>query len=81
MICEDGKTTMKYRYRLSCPDCTGIDPQGCFDGSAHTDDELFDTPELAIEAGCKATHDVIWEFEVIDEQGKVVRAGERTEGI
>src|SRR6266702_7141491 len=63
---------MKYRYRLSCPDCTDIDPQGCFDGGTHTSEEIFDTPEEASEAGYKATSHNIYKFEVVDEKGVVM---------
>ncbi|HJT55901.1 MAG TPA: hypothetical protein VJ761_05365 [Ktedonobacteraceae bacterium] len=63
---------MKYHYRLSCPDCTGIDPQGCFDGGTYTSEEEYDTPQEAMEEGYKATLHNIYEFEVVDEDGKVV---------
>lgn len=58
---------MKYRYRLSCPDCTGIDPEGCFDGGTWTSEDEFDTPEEAADAGYEATRRTITEYEVIDE--------------
>ena len=67
---------MKYHYRLSCPDCTDIDPQGCFDGGTHTSEEIFDTPQEACDAGYKATFHNIYEFEVIDEDGTVIEIEE-----
>lgn len=68
---------MKYHYRIWCNDCRGIDPQGCFDGGIEDDDEQFDTPEDAWKAGDKETKACgMWEFEVVDENGKPVEVNE-----
>lgn len=62
---------MKYHYRIWCHDCTGSDPQGCFDGDTSTSDETFDTPEEAADAGSEMTSDVgPWDYYVVDENGK-----------
>jgi hypothetical protein len=61
-----------YHYRLSCPDCTDIDPQGCFDGGTYTSETAFDTPQAAGDAGYQATRNTIYTFEVVDEHGQVV---------
>lgn len=66
----------RYRYRLTCPDCTDIDPQGCFDGGHYDSEEEFATVEEATEAGHKATRRTIYEFAVIDENGKEVEGAE-----
>lgn len=66
----------KYHYRLSCPDCTGIDPQGCFDGETYTSEDVFDTPQEANKAGWKATLSNIYEYEVVDEKGNVIEVKE-----
>lgn len=63
---------MKYHYRIWCPDCLGEDPQGCFDGRVEDDEEEFDTPEQALDAGYEAINRTIWEFEVVDGDGKVI---------
>ncbi len=52
---------MKYRCVIWCPDCTGEDPQGCFDGGS--DIEVFDTKEEAIAYGEKCTAQSIWRYD------------------
>lgn len=68
--------------RISCPDCTGQDDQGCFDGATSTvsvgdikvapvaaDYEVtavFSTREAAEEAGRKITQGSIWTYEVVE---------------
>lgn len=46
---------MSFRVRMSCRDCTGEDPMGCFDGGTELlgDDapELFATLRDAVQAG------------------------------
>lgn len=63
----------KYRYRLTCPDCTDIDPQGCFDGGHSDSEEEFETMAEAENAGIQVTLRTIYNFSVIDENGKEVR--------
>jgi len=62
---------MKYKVKVWCNDCTGVDEQGCNDGFPWyiTDDDsnirLFDTEAEADEAGWKAVDGVgPWRFEV-----------------
>ncbi|HEX9059127.1 MAG TPA: hypothetical protein VF941_03015 [Clostridia bacterium] len=50
---------------MSCGDCTGEDPQGCFDGG--TEQHEFDSLEKAIEYAERVTKDVgPWEYMLID---------------
>lgn len=49
---------------LSCRDCTGEDPQGCFDGG--TEQKEFDSLEEAIKYAERVTSDVPWEYVLID---------------
>lgn len=62
----------KYVVKITCPDCTGIDSQGCFDGGygyLENDDfesATFDTMAEAEQAWDEAwdgDHG-IWEFEI-----------------
>lgn len=63
---------MKYRVRIFCPDCTGDDYQGCFDGGTELlcgpgiDDGPieFDTKEEAESAGADECAKSIWKFEI-----------------
>jgi len=58
------KNEGKYILEVSCPDCTGEDPQGCFGGDV--DQEYFDDLEEAIKSGEKSTNDGIWEYRILD---------------
>lgn len=70
---EKVSVSAKYRVRLWCPDCSADDDeQGCFGGGAETQEELYDTLDEAVEAGCLSTHRTVWDFEVVDENGKVI---------
>lgn len=70
---------MRYRVRLWCSDCTGEDPQGCFDGDTQllSDDappfdvRLFATLREAVDAGYDATdgNAAPREFDVETESG------------
>lgn len=62
----------KYRYRLSCPDCMGIDPLGCFGGGTQISEETFDTVQQVIEAAWNATLRTIYDFDIVDEDGNVL---------
>jgi hypothetical protein len=57
----------KYKVIITCPDCTGVDFQGCGDGYPWELDETFDTIEEANDAGDEATGDT-WEYEVVPEE-------------
>jgi hypothetical protein len=68
---------MSYRVRLWCRDCTGEDPQGCFDGGS----ELLESPlgvvadygteEEAEAAGRQAVRNCgPWEYEVVTDSGE-----------
>ncbi len=60
-----------YRVVLYCSDCTGEDPDGCFDGGTEALEETFTDLELAHEAGWKATHDVgPWGYVIEDVETK-----------
>jgi len=62
---------MPYKYRVWCPDCCGLDPEGCFGGGEEESEETFATrqeAEAAAEAFCR---DSIWEFEVFETPGVV----------
>jgi hypothetical protein len=77
---EYGKKLEKYRYRVWCDDCTGEDPEGCFDGSTHLSEETFDTWDKANNAGAGYVHDVApWDYCVTDEDGKEIKANEEEE--
>ena len=64
---------MKYYYRVWCPDCLDIDPDGCFEGRYHNDEELFDTPGEAGDAGYAATCRTIYNHIVVDENGAIIQ--------
>ncbi len=66
---------MKYYYQLWCPDCRGEDYQGCFGGGTETIGP-YDTPQEANKAGWNDTLDGIWEYQVVDEERKVVEVSE-----
>ena len=51
---------MKWGYRIWCPDCTGEDSQGCFDGETVFCEEIVGTREAAVDAGLKFISDGIW---------------------
>jgi len=64
----------KYVVKITCPDCTGIDSLGCFDGgygyleNDFFEVETFDTIAEAERAWDKAwdgDHG-IWEFEIVE---------------
>ena len=61
---------MNYRVRVSCPDCTGEDPDGCNDGAPWELHATFATRKAAEEAGSRATRDSIYEYEVIEIAGE-----------
>lgn len=76
---------MSYFVRLSCPDCTGEDPQGCFDGGTELIDEKisgkwrpkpFATIAEALAAGYDAIDDSIYRFEIEDETGRELKEEE-----
>jgi hypothetical protein len=46
-----------------CPDCTGQDPMGCFDGGTETHGP-FQTEQEARTAGDKAIHDSIYRYDI-----------------
>ena len=52
----------RWRLTVWCPDCTGQDFDGCFDGGVETKE--FPSREDAERAGDAATRDCIWEYEV-----------------
>lgn len=64
---------MKYYYRIWCPDCLYIDPEGCFDGQVETDEEPFNTPQEALDAAYRSTQKTIYEYDVVDENGAVIQ--------
>lgn len=55
----------RYYAVVWCPDCNGVDFQGCFDGSVERLGP-FDTREEADRAGQEMVGDNIWKFEVED---------------
>ena len=57
---------MRFRYRVWCPDCSGVDYQGCFDGFDYLSEETFATYEEADKAGDEYTKKWIWEYEVTE---------------
>lgn len=70
---------MPYFVRLSCRDCTGEDPRGCFDGGTemledeHSEQRIFADVASAREAGRAEMRTCpVWEYEVVDEDGDVV---------
>lgn len=72
---------MPYFVRLSCRDCTGEDPLGCFDGETELlhggrennfEPQSFATLDDAKRAGDIATCGPPWEFTVEDENGDEV---------
>lgn len=70
---------MPYFVRLSCRDCTGEDPQGCFDGGTeiledeHGEQRTFLGAAAAREAGdAQIRASALWWYEVIDEEGNTV---------
>src|SRR5260221_13729182 len=64
---------MKYFYWLYCPDCYLQDFDGCFDGMTERDSTPYDTPQEAREAAQNATLDNIWEYGIVDEEGRVIK--------
>lgn len=60
---------MKYRVRVSCSDCTGEDPLGCFEGGTEVLEESFASRAEAQRAGEDYTKDCgPWDFEVEEEE-------------
>lgn len=77
-----------FRVRLWCRDCTGEDPQGCFDGGTQLletsappfDPATFPTLSAAVDAGHAETKDCgPWEFDVIDADDNEVDYGNMTQ--
>lgn len=54
---------MVFLLQVWCPDCTGEDFQGCFDGGS--EEEWFKTAEAAIQTADETCHDVIWNARVL----------------
>lgn len=56
---------MRWRYRLWCPDCTGVDPDGCFEGGTELSEDTFETEQEAVAAAITACYDdSIWRYEI-----------------
>jgi hypothetical protein len=53
----------KYIAVVWCPDCNGVDFQGCFDGGVERHGP-FATREEAERAGEEATRDSIWRYDI-----------------
>ena len=60
----------KFRVRIYCPDCTGEDMGGCFDGGTKLLDDIFETREQAEKAGDEYVDDSIWNYEIEEERSK-----------
>ena len=54
----------KWLVIITCPDCTGQDDFGCFDGG--TDKEEFETYEDAERWAIESVDDSIYTYEIID---------------
>jgi len=72
---------MIYYVEIYCRDCTGADPDGCFDGGSEILSEKerpwpaikFESVEAAKDAGWDRVSDCgPWEFHVKDEQNNIV---------
>lgn len=61
-----------YRVKVWCPDCCGEDPQGCFDGGVSFDEEEYPNLVEAVKSGEQWTRRNIWQYEVVDQEGKEV---------
>lgn len=59
-----GKGERRYRVRVWCPDCTGVDFQGCFEGGDDLSEETYATHEEAEAAGHESVRHSIYEFDV-----------------
>jgi hypothetical protein len=66
---------MSYRVRLSCSDCTGEDPLGCFDGGTEllNNGQEFATIEDAERAGDDETRGCApWDYEIEEMPARVL---------
>lgn len=71
-----------FRVRLWCSDCTGVDPQGCYDGGTELlrEGRTFATLRAAVDAGYEETKDgAPRKFDVIDSDDEEIDFGEMTE--
>lgn len=71
---------MPFRFVVSCPDCTGVDMAGCFDGGTHDSDETYPTREEAEAAGAKCVKHGIWEYRVEEVPEALSPLAEVTDG-
>lgn len=80
--------TPPFRVRLWCSDCTGIDPQGCFDGGTlilESDEAPFDPIDFpTLRAAIDAGHEAVrgggpLEFDVLDSTGEEVEYHKMTQ--
>ncbi len=55
---------MKFEAVVSCPDCSGEDPMGCFEGGVSC--ETFDTREEAEEWAENLVGDSIWQYKIYE---------------
>jgi len=61
--CMTSNRPTQYCTVIWCPDCTGVDFEGCFDGGIERLGP-FATREAAKAAGDKYTRDGIWQFDI-----------------
>jgi len=60
---------VKWKVRVWCNDCGfGQDPMGCFEGGSEVLDEVFETVEVAEDAGSDYCKCSTWDFELLEEQ-------------
>lgn len=56
----------RYVCEVYCPDCTGKDEQGCFEGGAVI--KTFSSARTADDYGVLMTFDSVWEYKVYEEK-------------
>jgi hypothetical protein len=54
----------KFFVYIWCPDCNGIDPDGCF-GGEHERCGPFDTYDEAKDAAIAEVGETIWKYEIV----------------
>jgi hypothetical protein len=53
-----------YLYRVWCPDCTGQDFQGCFQGGTEVSEHAYPDEGAAVAAARKRIGDTIYRFRI-----------------
>jgi hypothetical protein len=72
--CNSLEALPPFSVEVWCPDCTGIDPLGCFDGGCEKSGP-YESYAKAVDAAHSLTDDSIWRFSIYDARGYDVLDG------